>query len=445
MKGHGSASDSGVGSRRRFGRGWVGSRLSAGSLRAIRAAGRTVGLLGLVVVTGGVGLGSAGAAQGDSPPLLPASDQGVVPAVMSPTSLTLKPTARLLFGKTPQETVAGLVRDPKLSDQSASVYDDADGNAHIAQVFTAPVNFQDASGAWVPIQPQLVGDGSGGFMNKAGPFQLGFPASWSTVSPVTYAAGAYSLSVSLEGMAASAPKLAADQQTVSYGGVLPAVDYAFSSTTAGYRDVITLQNLQAPATITENLSVTGGISLELQKDGSIGILGQQGVLVGSIPAPVASDSSINPETGSANEGPASYAIATNPDGGYTLSVNVDPNWLAQATFPVTIDPSITPTNPSIDSYVDDGFPGTSYSSATTLQVKAQSSSNAQHALALFGVGGYFQPNRIVLSAQTALYATSVANTSTQVAMKKITGSWGSGVTWGTQPTVGSTVYDTDSG
>lgn len=96
---------------------------------------RLVVLMAVVVVAGGVGIGSAGAASvtATPPPLLPAADQTEVPAIMQPTSLTLTPIPVPSMGATPQATVSGLTRDAKFSGQAVNVFDDAQGNPHIAQ------------------------------------------------------------------------------------------------------------------------------------------------------------------------------------------------------------------------------------------------------------------------------------------------------------------------
>ncbi len=326
---------------------------------------------------------------------------------------------------------------------SSNVYAEH-GAAHVVQLYSAPVNYQDSSGAWVPIQPELTSDGSGGYKNSAGPFQLHFPASWSTTSPVTFGDGAFSLGVSVDGMSSTPVSPAATALGAVYRGALSGVDVAFTSTTAGYRDVITLESASAPSTVTLDATVGGGITLASESDGSIGILGASGKEIGAIPAPMATDAAINPSTGDSDEGHVSYQLTSTGPSSYAIAIVVDPTWLSQATFPVRIDPTISPTS-SIDTYVDDGFPNTSYGSSTTLDVKNVTGGTAQHAYALFPVGSYFQSGRIILGATIQMYATAVAKSSTVVNLKKVTGGWGEGMTWNTQPSTAGTIYDTDSG
>jgi RHS repeat-associated protein len=400
-------------------------------------------IVAVIVVAAGAGVANGGLparAASESPASLLATDaeQQMVPADMQPNSLTITPSAPLAAGATPDATIAGLTPDPALDSANVRVFDQH-GSPHVAQVFAGPVNYQDATGAWVPIQSQLVSDGAGGWQNKAGPFKLDFPASWSLSTPASFGQGPYGLSVAVAGMAASSVSKT-DASSVSYASVLPSVDVAFLSTNVGYRDEITLRDAAAPGTVTFQLGASGGLSLALQADGTVGILDKKGTQVGSIPAPLATDAATNPQTGLPDQGSASYALSGGAGGLYQLAVTVDPTWLAQATYPVVIDPTVTP-NISLDTYVDDGFPNTSYGSAATLDVKAVSGGTAQHSLLNFPVGTYFQANRVVLAATIQAYAQSQANQNTSVTMKRITGGWGNTTTWNTAPTNDSTGSD----
>ena len=399
-------------------------------------------LLALVGLVGGVSLSPASAASASSEvPLTPADFQ-MVPADMQPQGFDIAPVSPISVGSDPNSAVNGLTPVPSMTSASSNVFK-VHGADHLLQVFSQPVNYQDASGAWVPIQRQLVSDGSGGFTNKAGPFKLEFPGTWSASTPVTFGQGAYALNATVSGMG-SATVSPNGQTGVTYSSVLSGVDVSFVSTNEGYRDVITLRDASAPSTVAYALTVSGGLSLAAQPDGSIGILDKKGNPVGSIPAPTASDAATNPATGDPDQGQVSYQLTSTGNSAYRLAVVVDPAWLAQATYPVVIDPSISPAA-SQDTYVDDGFPNTSYGGSTTLHVKAVSGSNAQHAYALFPIASYYKSGRVIVAATAEMYATSVADTTAPVNLKQVTGGWGENMTWNTQPNVDGTIQDTAKG
>ncbi len=363
-----------------------------------------------------------------------------MPAVMGPTGLTVTPQdLPKLQGDTPSAMVKGLQPDRKASGEYVNVYD-VDGEPHVAQFSMAPLNYQDDAGEWLPIDATLKQDGNGGYTNAAAGFSLGFPAQWSKDSPVTFSQDGMTFSEWIDGSQPSAVKQSG-AQSVTYTGAATATDVEFDSTNSGSRQVITLTDASAGSTVTEDITTTGGMQLELQQDGSISLVDAKGANVGSIPAPSVSDSGTDPLTGDPNEGPVSYQLSGG-DGSYQLLIVVDPSWLAGAKFPVTIDPTTVTPSDSMDTYVDDAHTSSSYGGSATLNVKAQTSSNAQHAFLNFPVGTYFGTGVKILQANVQVYSEPASASSIAVNLRRVTGGWSNSTTWTSAPSMDSTVYDT---
>ncbi len=413
---------------------------------AVRVLQATV-IVTAIALAGGLTVGTGSAATNGAAPL-PASAQQMVPAVMQSSSLPAPTVTPLQTGKSPADTLSGLKQDEHLSSSMMNIYD-LDGSPHVAQVFSTPVNYLTDDGSWAAIDPTLI-QSDDGFVNKAGPFTLTFPTNWSDTSPVAFSQHGYSISMAPAGpSSAEPPKLDSTGAFLTYPDAMPGVDVKFQSTDIGYEDSIIFNDDRQNGVFAFDVTVGGGLSLSLQKDGSIGLLDAGGKLIGAMPAPTASDSATNKLTGGLDEGQVSYQLSNDGPGEYTLTLTVDPVWMASATLPVTVDPTTTLTAVT-DTYVDDAFPTSSYGGSQYNYVKAVSGSNAQHTYELFPVGSLFQPNRVIIGTGSAgtrieMYADSVANSSALVNVKKVTGGWGGGMTWNTQPSTGSTVFDSVGG
>jgi hypothetical protein len=102
-----------------------------------------------------------------------------------------------------------------------------------SRLYSTPVNYQAANGSWQPIDTRLVSDGTGGIVNKAGPFDVHFASDASASSLVSVGQGDASLSFGFDGAlgadggAATHPSSVAGsvggdaQDTMTYAGALP--------------------------------------------------------------------------------------------------------------------------------------------------------------------------------------------------------------------------------
>ncbi len=265
-------------------------------------------LAGVMLVAASVGVGSAGAASASTATIAPVpamsvANQQLVPANNGQQGLTLPTKALPALSGTATQVLKGAVANHALDSQNANGYTLSDG-ASVLQVFSAPVNYQNASGTWVPIDPALSADGSHGLRTGAGPFSVTFPDTWSTTSPITVSVGGGSYSFAVAGMSpAVVSKTAA--QAVSYPSVLPDVNVRFWSNTLGYREAVVLGSGSAAV---PTFTITAqGLTLTQEPTGEIGLFDSSGKEVGIIPAPRATDASASAVTGLGAEGSASYS------------------------------------------------------------------------------------------------------------------------------------------
>jgi RHS repeat-associated protein len=345
----------------------------------------------------------------------------------------------------PQDALAELAGDLTERSEGANIYE-VNGATHLIQSFSGPVNYLDESGQWVPISTELVPDGEGGLENEANAFSTDFPAELSPASPIEVVLDDGIYTVAPEGiLPTDFVTEAADSLT--YLQVLPGIDLTYNATSSGYKEVITADTLLALATpIVFELQATG-LVLRQELTGEISILAGEGSeeVVALIPAPIALDSSVDPETGNPDEGEATQVLTDLGGGTYLLELSVDPAFAAGATYPVMIDPGEVTLGPSRDAYVDEQAPSTSYESSEEIRVGKLVSSYTRYGFLQFAIDPYKRAGRTVIASQLSLWATYVANNSVDTNVKKVEQSWPGTLTWNSKPDAGSTVHGTDHG
>ncbi len=390
-----------------------------------------------VAVCGGAGALNAAGAASNGVDYVTAADQVPVPAVTGPTGL--KPAEKLppLEGDNPAEVVNGLAIVPKLTTATMNVYARADGS-QVAQVFAEPVNYRASDGQWAPIDPTLRQTKDAGWANASAEFSLAFPSTWTDSSPVTLAFNGTTIGETLDGQSPVVGKQLSDQ-AVLYANVLQATDAELDSTNEGSEETLVLRDKSAPATISETVTTSAGAVLALGDNGEIVIDDARGEQIGAIPAPTVTSAAIDPATGAPDLGPVTRKLSGG-NGTYQISTSIDPAWLAQASYPVRLDPVVTTPNDSADTYVDDGSPTTSYWTDHSLYVKALSGGNAEHAFVNFDVGALFNSGRVVESAEIQLWDISQSAAATTVNLRRLTSGFNSSTNWNTQPSMAATVY-----
>ena len=215
---------------------------------------------------------------------------------------------------------------------TSDLYRNLDGS-YTRLEYPSPVNYQAASGAWVPIDTDLVAEPSGRWQAKAVPLATSFApnANSRVLAEVSGGDGAGSFGLGIGVSGGSKTLGAAAGSVVSYPGVLADTDLAQQATATGVTESFTLDGAGAPGGWTFSLALTG-LKPVAEADGAIDFLSAAGTPDLVIPAVVGLE----------------YQLATG-HGGTELAVTVSPQWLAEPgrAFPVTTGFSVlTPAGAS---------------------------------------------------------------------------------------------------
>lgn len=134
---------------------------------------------------------------------------------------------------------------------------------------------------------------------------------------------------------ASAPTI--DGPAADYHDIQPGVDLRVLAEANGAKSFFIWHAVPADPTITVAVSAPG-LTLQLEKDGTISFLDAKGIQVARMPLPYAIDSTPDATLGSGiYTDMVSYALDPS---GTKLTVSVDPAWLKTAVYPVYVDPTV---------------------------------------------------------------------------------------------------------
>lgn len=322
--------------------------------------------------------------------------------------------------------------DPLREDGSSNVDVFAVGpyNAdHVAAVYTEDVNYQAADGQWKDL-PELAPDDDGWSATVQEVF-VRFPSVLSAATPVQISFPGGGLSTAPQGVDAKG-ELA--NGTVTYVDAFADVDLLYSLDLGGYLEQIVLKTPKASAAITYDVFAPG-LVLRPESDGSISVRsGDQ--IVATMPAPVATDASDKIASSA-----GSYGLKDSGDGGFELSLRIDAEFLAGATYPVTIDPTTVGgiyANPN-DTYVDSADSSDHSALASLLVTEG---GPTRYSFIKFDVSSLQQADRIVYDAAMALRRNG-ASGGADVDAHRVTADWPAPMTWANQPPVGELI-DTDT-
>jgi RHS repeat-associated protein len=209
----------------------------------------------------------------------------------------------------------------------------------------------------------------------------------------------------------------------------------------GVRTFFVLNSLPTRSSFSISLDA-GALTPVLQSDGSIQFLDKKGDLAASMPVPYAVDSNIDPHVGSGKMTTAvSYSLAPNAKQ-WLLTVTVDPVWLASATYPVYVDPSVIGTsqvtnntvnnqsayaNSSFtDMYLTTGY----YEFLVGYDGSSQWATYMKFNLAAAGINEYPLSATLDMYPWHQWYGTSSGE---RTYVKEVGVSWGTNVTWNNAP------------
>jgi RHS repeat-associated protein len=304
----------------------------------------------------------------------------------------------------------------------------------VTRIYQSPVNFKGSDGKWHAIQNELVGSPLGGYENSANSFSLKVPDSLQ--SSVSLSFGGQTLSFALQHALTGTPSVSGD--TATYANALPATDLVYTSESTGVRETATLKGPEAPQQLSYTLSLPEGVKTSPRSDGSIALVDSTGVVVFTIPAPVAFRPGQGPAAGRAL--PMSIA----PEGnGYVLTVDTSAPWLREmlASGPVAVDPTVVAASQACTLNAES--PKTSSCSASTLQEGYDSTHQEHHSLLEFSMSSIPQA-ALVLNAKLGLYVEAKStSTAKAVGVYRVTKPWTTGATW--ESYNGTTAWGTAGG
>ena len=197
-----------------------------------------------------------------------------------------------------------------------------------ARIWTQPVNFR-SGGRWKAIDAGLRRTPSGTLETTATPAGIALPGR--LAQPAKLSGDARWVSFRLLG-ADGAVTPATAGSTATYRGALDGVDVALDAQATGIKETLTLADASAPASYRYAIGASAGLTPTLRPDGTVAFLDAGGTTRFWLPAPT-----VQPAGAQAPSGEhVSYRLS---DDRRTLTLAVDPAWLAHAAFPLRIDPT----------------------------------------------------------------------------------------------------------
>jgi hypothetical protein len=220
--------------------------------------------------------------------------------------------------------------------------------------------------------------------------------------------------------------------TCLYRDILPQVDIQYTVSWNWVKQDIILKGPGHPNTLTFGY---GPGYVTLTPSGGAVTISDGNAVLGTIPAPVAVDA-----TGKSI--PVAWQI-----GSSTLEVTLDPAWLEQAVYPVTVDPTVVlqPGAEGKDTFIDEGYPTSNRGNMTDLwcgfsdaDEGTGSQYGQQYSLIQFDLSS-IPSGSAISSAELGLYIYQLGTGgSPSGRLYRVTSSWAeTSVTWNTRPTYDS--------
>lgn len=202
-----------------------------------------------------------------------------------------------------------------------------------------PLHYHDAGGDWARIDPDLESAGSKRLTNAAADFDLSIPRSLGSGQQVKVTIGS-----SVVGFSPRVRDTDADVSgaTASFSDALQGADLSWTSTNTGVKELITLKQATSPRAFIYDLHLSEGLTPHLVDSGAVEIR-RGSAVVGSMPAPWMKDAD------GAVSFKADYSLTQDSSGDYKLTLTVDDDWLSAAdrAFPVDVDPTFYPADPTV--------------------------------------------------------------------------------------------------
>jgi RHS repeat-associated protein len=325
-------------------------------------------------------------------------------------------------GTPPFAAPSGGVEVASLRTENSRTYREDDGSL-VARVSQDPVNYRDGSGVWRPIDTSLRPDGSGGLETTASAAEVSLPQSLDAAAKVSD--GSRWVSFALAGAdATEAPTVSGS--TATYPDTLDGVDAVYDAQPGGVKESLTLADASAPSSYRFVMDSSAGLTPSLGDDGAVVFRDGDGRPRFWLPAPTVQDADAPVPTSSH----VAYRLS---DDHQTLSVVVDPDWLAGAAFPVKVDPTVYLGGQSSCTLASGSLASTADCDGTTLKVGHDASHTYRAAVRFTGIDTAVPRTASVIGAELHMYLESqtTSGATTPVNVVGLATQLGGGATWNT--------------
>jgi RHS repeat-associated protein len=216
---------------------------------------------------------------------------------------------------------------------------------------------------------------------------------------------------------------------INYTAAEPYTDYIYSLASGGYKEEVDLTSPEASPVLSW-LASSAQLSLSLA-DGGI-VISSGATQVAAIGAPLIQDARGTAVVGTWSLAPVSSGITR-------VSLQIPPDFLAQAVYPVAVDPGAMIVHPLSDTYVDQASPSTSFENQTSFQVSSKLG-EVKRSFLRFDTSSLKRPGRLVYQADLMAHASATGTRGDiTVEAQAVTSAWPPRLTWNNQPTAGATI------
>jgi hypothetical protein len=309
---------------------------------------------------------------------------------------------------------------------TSDTYELSDGS-DVQKISSSPVNYRTSSGSWQPIEDQLVQQEDGSWSPQASPVPISLPASLAS-GAVSVGPSDRQLSFQLQG-ASSAEGSPAGAQRV-YSGALPASKLSYIATPESLREILTLENADAPTEYRFALHLSTGLHAVAEPGGRIAIDDAEGQQVYWIAAPTASDSA--PDRPFPSHAPVHYELSAD---GTLLTLSLDKAWLSDPArvFPVKIDPEVYFGTEDLDCpIISNAFQNTKECGAHLfIGPDSASPKNVGRAILHFNTASIPKGSEIMRSSLRMTFSWDTTSSSRTIEARALSQSFTTGATWNT--------------
>lgn len=235
--------------------------------------------------------------------------------------------------------------------ENTRTYETAIPGVYQTEMSATPLNYQ-VGGNWLPIDPALV-ETDDGYQNAANSVQIDLAdsADDEAVAQLTLPSDD-SVAFGLEG--AEATEVSVDGDTATYEGALEGTDIELQSLPTGLKETLVLNSPSDPSVYSFPLA-TSGVTPSITEAGAVEFVDGSGNVKFVIPPGYMEDSSADEVGNPATSEAVTYTLT---DGGQTLEVSLDEEWLTAPArvYPIMVDPTINIASDADDTFVANGTP-----------------------------------------------------------------------------------------